>query len=155
MTSCRLVGRLGLTGVYEAARLPGSLHYATRRTKNVRKRKPGRSGRDDKHSADIEAPQRVTVTLSFGGGRYALLLRGSLLGSRRWRGVGRSVRCGCGSSGRVRFGFGLPFCRFGIGRRVIGKMIGGLFVGGADGFAPVICAEGVDVFVLGEVEGLE
>jgi hypothetical protein len=27
--------------------LPGSLHYAARRTKTVRKKKPGRSGRDD------------------------------------------------------------------------------------------------------------
>src|SRR5258707_14844998 len=36
--------------------------------------------------------------------------------------------------------------RWGIGRLVIG----GLLVGGADGFAPVIGAEGVDVFVLGE-----
>ncbi len=33
-------------------------------------------------------------------------------------------------------------------------MIGGLFMGGADGFAPGICAVGVDVFVLGEVQGL-
>ena len=34
-------------------------------------------------------------------------------------------------------------------------MIGGLFVGGADGFAPGIGAVGVDVFVLGEREGLD
>jgi hypothetical protein len=34
-------------------------------------------------------------------------------------------------------------------------VIGGLFVGGADGFAPGIGAEGVDVFVLGEVQGLD
>ena len=33
-------------------------------------------------------------------------------------------------------------------------MIGGLFVGGADGFAPGICAVGVDVFVLGEGQSL-
>ena len=33
-------------------------------------------------------------------------------------------------------------------------MIGRLFVGGADGFAPGIGAVGVDVFVLGEVQGL-
>ncbi len=33
-------------------------------------------------------------------------------------------------------------------------MIGRLFVGGADGFAPGICAVGVDVFVLGEGQGL-
>jgi hypothetical protein len=38
----------------------------------------------------------------------------------------------------------------GIGRHVIGR----LFMGGADGFAPGIRAEGVDVFVLGEVQGL-
>ena len=31
----------------------------------------------------------------------------------------------------------------------------GLFVGGADGFAPVIGTEGFDVFHLGELEGLE
>ena len=42
-----------------------------------------------------------------------------------------------------------------IGRGVIGRMIGGLLVGGADGFAPVIGAEGVDVFGLGEVEILD
>ncbi len=33
-------------------------------------------------------------------------------------------------------------------------MIGGLFVGLADGFAPGIGVVGVDVFVLGEVQGL-
>jgi hypothetical protein len=40
--------------------------------------------------------------------------------------------------------------RFGIGRGVIG----GLFVGLADGFAPVIRVVGVDVFVAGEGQGL-
>ena len=39
----------------------------------------------------------------------------------------------------------------GIGRRVIG----GLFVGGADGFAPGIGVVGVDVFVLGEGQDLD
>ena len=34
-------------------------------------------------------------------------------------------------------------------------MVGGLFVGFADGFAPGVGAVGVDVFVLGEVEGLD
>ncbi len=33
-------------------------------------------------------------------------------------------------------------------------MIGGLFVGGADGFAPGVGVVGVDVFVLGEGQGL-
>jgi len=33
-------------------------------------------------------------------------------------------------------------------------VIGRLFMGGADGFAPGICAVGVDVFVLGEVQVL-
>ncbi len=33
-------------------------------------------------------------------------------------------------------------------------MIGRLFVGGADGFAPGIAAVGVEVFVLGQVQGL-
>jgi hypothetical protein len=33
--------------------------------------------------------------------------------------------------------------------------IGRLFMGSADGFAPVIRAEGVDVFALGEVQGLD
>ncbi len=33
-------------------------------------------------------------------------------------------------------------------------MIDRLFMRGADGFAPGICAVGVDVFVLGEVQGL-
>jgi hypothetical protein len=46
-----------------------------------------------------------------------------------------------------RWGIGL----FGTRRRVID----GLFMGDADGFAPVIRAEGVDVFVLGEVQGLD
>ena len=39
--------------------------------------------------------------------------------------------------------------RLGIGRGVVGKMVGGLFVGGADGVAPGVGAVGVDVFVLG------
>jgi hypothetical protein len=30
-------------------RLPRSRHYATRRTKTVRRKKPGRSGRDDRN----------------------------------------------------------------------------------------------------------
>ena len=32
----------------KATALPRSLHYATRRTKTVRKKKPGRFGRDDR-----------------------------------------------------------------------------------------------------------
>ena len=44
----------------------------------------------------------------------------------------------------------------GIGRGGIKRhVIGGLFVGGADAFAPGIGAVGVDVFVLGEVQGLD
>jgi len=39
--------------------------------------------------------------------------------------------------------------RLGIGRRAIGRMIGGEFVGGADGVEPGVGAVGVDVFVLG------
>src|SRR6266849_4070563 len=70
----------------------------------------------------------------------------------------RCVRRRCGSWDRVR----LWRRRWGIGRSVIGrivgsvigKMIGRLFMGGADGFAPGICAVGVDVFVLGEGQGL-
>ncbi len=43
-------------------------------------------------------------------------------------------------------------CRgFGIGRLVIGR----LFVGGADGFAPGVGVVGVDVFVLGEGQDLD
>src|SRR6266852_9949330 len=69
-------------------------------------------------------------------------------------GGGRCDRSGRGSGGwgRIRFRFGVWLwrCRFGIGRGVIG----GLFVGLADGFAPGIGAVGVDVFVLGEGQGL-
>ena len=35
-----------------------------------------------------------------------------------------------------------------------GKMIGGEFVGGADGVAPSVGAVGLDVFFLGEGQGL-
>src|ERR1700682_5915140 len=45
--------------------------------------------------------------------------------------------------------------RLGSGRGVIGKMIGGLFVGGADGVAPGVGVVGVDVFVLGEGQDLD
>ena len=41
-------GRFCLIELSEIAILPGSLHSATRRTQTVRKRKPGRSGRDDR-----------------------------------------------------------------------------------------------------------
>ena len=34
------------------------------------------------------------------------------------------------------------------------KVIGGLFVGGADGVAPGVGVVGLDVFVLGEGQGL-
>jgi len=54
--------------------------------------------------------------------------------------------------------FGVRLCLWsrgwGIGLRVIGEMIGGLFVGLADGFAPGIGAVGVDVFVLSERQSL-
>src|SRR5260370_11857836 len=68
-------------------------------------------------------------------------LNAVLLGGRRfvrWRG---------GSGVWSRFGSR----RLGIRRRVIG----GLFVGGADGFAPGIGVVGVDVFVLGEGQDLD
>ncbi len=55
---------------------------------------------------------------------------------------GASDAAGVGAGSRLRF----RFRRFGI--RLLG-VIGGLFMGGADGFAPGICAVGVDVFVLG------
>src|SRR5216684_7623621 len=60
---------------------------------------------------------------------------------------GGCVRCCRGSRGWSR----LRRRRWGIWRRVID----GLFMGSADGFAPVIRAEGVDVFALGEVQGLD
>ena len=34
-------------------------------------------------------------------------------------------------------------------------VVGGLFMGGADGFAPGVSVVGVDVFVLGEVQSLD
>jgi hypothetical protein len=46
-----MVGRFCPIGVGEAARLPRSLHYVTRRTKDVRRRKPGHFGRDDRREA--------------------------------------------------------------------------------------------------------
>ncbi len=69
-------------------------------------------------------------------------------------GGGRFVRCGRGSGGwgriRFRFRFLLGSWRWGIRRLVIG----GLFVGLADGFAPGVGVVGVDVFVRGEGQGL-
>src|SRR5258707_15006244 len=60
---------------------------------------------------------------------------------------GRCVGCCRGSRGWSR----LRRRRLGIRRFVVGR----LFMGSADGFAPVIRAEGVDVFALGEVQGLD
>jgi hypothetical protein len=51
-------------------------------------------------------------------------------------------RCG---GGLLRFGFG------GAGKAVV---VVGVY-GGADGFAPAFGAEGVDVFVLGDMDGLQ
>jgi hypothetical protein len=62
-------------------------------------------------------------------------------------GDGRFVRWRGGSSGWRRLGRR----RLASGRLVIG----GLLVGGADGVAPGIDVVGVDVFVLGEVQGLD
>jgi hypothetical protein len=46
--------------------------------------------------------------------------------------------------------------RFGVGRwRIRVHVMLGLFMGFADGFAPSVGAVGVDVFVLGKVEGLD
>jgi hypothetical protein len=42
-----VAGQFGFTSLGWGARLPRSLHYATRRTQTVRKKKPGRFGRDD------------------------------------------------------------------------------------------------------------
>jgi hypothetical protein len=42
-----IVAWLGLIDSRDAVRLPRSLHYVTRRTQPVRKKKPGHSGRDD------------------------------------------------------------------------------------------------------------
>src|SRR5579864_8730416 len=42
-----IFGELGHSDLGGAVRLPRSLHYAARRTKTVRKKEPGRSGRDD------------------------------------------------------------------------------------------------------------
>jgi len=52
--------------------------------------------------------------------------------------------------GRIRFRF-WSRRRWGIGRHVVGR----LFMGGADGFAPGIGVVGVDVFVLGEGQDLD
>src|SRR5229473_4732677 len=71
-------------------------------------------------------------------------------------GGGRRVWCGRGSWGwgRIRCGFWrgrLGTWRGGRGVRVLG----GLFVGLADGFAPSVGVVGVDVFVLGEGQDLD
>src|SRR5260370_2455510 len=67
-------------------------------------------------------------------------------------GGGRCVRWRRGSGGWSRFWFGLGRWRFGI--RLL-RVLGGLFVGGADGFAPSVGVVGVDVFVLGEGQDLD
>src|SRR5260370_20676887 len=68
----------------------------------------------------------------------------------------KAVLFGGGRCVRWRFGgrgwSWLRFRRFEI--RLL-RVLGGLFVGGADGFAPGIGVVGVDVFVLGEGQDLD
>jgi hypothetical protein len=49
-----MVGGWGLIDRGRAAALPRSLHCATRRTQTVRKKKPGRSGRDDRKGSGAQ-----------------------------------------------------------------------------------------------------
>jgi hypothetical protein len=49
-----MVGGWGLIDRGWAAALPRSLHCATRRTQTVRKKKPGRSGRDDRKGGNVK-----------------------------------------------------------------------------------------------------
>lgn len=65
---------------------------------------------------------------------------------RIWRGFGRGGRC-CRVGVRRR--------RRGVGRRCGGRGGRGRGEGGADDAAPRVGAEGVDVLVLGEVNGLD
>jgi len=55
--------------------------------------------------------------------------------------------------GLLRFGFGVVAdIVVGVGREeIVAVAVDGV----ADGFAPAVAAEGVDVFVLGEVDGLQ
>ena len=69
-------------------------------------------------------------------------------------GGGRCVRWRRGSGGWSRFWFGLWLWRWRFGIRLL-RVLGGLFVGGADGFTPGIGVVGVDVFVLGEGQDLD
>src|SRR6266446_7116249 len=69
-------------------------------------------------------------------------------------GGGRCVRWRRGSGGWSRFWFGLWLWRWRFGIRLL-RVLGGLFMGGADGFAPGIGVVGVDVFVLGEGQDLD
>jgi hypothetical protein len=66
-----------------------------------------------------------------------------------WRGLGRLLGLGCGL-GWVLLGF-VGFIGF-LGLRIF--VVGVQFDRLADGFAPAIGVEGVDVFVLGEVDSL-
>src|SRR5438132_12741008 len=63
--------------------------------------------------------------------------------------VGMTSYRGGGGGGGVLLGLGL--LGFGGGREAIVVIA---FDGIADGFAPAVSAEGVDVFVLGDVDGL-
>jgi hypothetical protein len=50
----------------------------------------------------------------------------------------------------------LGLLRFGLGPGVVWEAVVKVDVdGGADGFAPAVGAKGVDVFVLGEADGLQ
>lgn len=66
--------------------------------------------------------------------------------------VGLGGRGGPGKPGPYRCG-GRGLSGFGGGGREEMVVVGG--DGGAEGFAPTVGAEGVDVFALGKVDGLE
>src|SRR5713101_5623344 len=76
---------------------------------------------------------------------------GRLLGWGWLRGRGRLVGLGGLGLRLGGFGLGASGLGFGIGREAV--VVVGLD-GVADGFAPAVRAEGVDVFVLGDVDGL-
>src|SRR5713101_2643364 len=76
---------------------------------------------------------------------------GRLLGWGWLRGRGRLVGLGGLGLRLGGFGLGASGLGFGVGREEV--VVVGLD-GVADGFAPAVRAEGVDVFVLGDVDGL-
>jgi hypothetical protein len=104
--------------------------------------------------------RRVSVRwsncLGGGGGSGGLKPRRYGAGGRLWRSLGWLLGLGglgLARWGLVRFGFGVGGgIVVGVGREeIVVVAVDGV----ADGFAPAVGAEGVDVFVLGKVDGLQ